>query len=62
MNQKGPTFCWWCSRKLMGKGGIAGREPLFYKLVNTPLFNQRVRVHRKCEEDTKSYFSRRAVM
>lgn len=62
MTVKGPTFCWWCTRKLVGKGGVAGKEPLFYKMVNTPLFNQQVRVHCKCEEPTKSYFSQRAVM
>lgn len=51
------TFCWWCRGKLVGPGGVAGREPLFYRTVKTMDDGQEVRVHAKCEQDTKDYFT-----
>ena len=50
-------FCWWCHRALVGKGGIAGREPLFYRTVKTMDDGQEVRVHVACEQPTKDFFT-----
>lgn len=51
---RAPTRCWWCQGRLVGKGGVAGREPLFYRVVFISLV-QDVRVHKCCEKDTKQF-------
>lgn len=51
------TFCWWCQRALVGPGGVAGREPLFYRMVKTMPDGMDVRVHAKCEQATKDFFT-----
>ena len=51
------TFCWWCSGKLVGPGGIPGREPLFFRTVKTMDDGKEVRVHACCEQDTKNFFT-----
>jgi hypothetical protein len=49
--------CWWCNGPLVGPGGVPGREPLFYRAVKTLDDGQTVRVHAKCEDDTKAFFT-----
>lgn len=51
------TRCWWCNGRLVGPGGVPGREPLFYRTVRTMDDGQVVRVHAKCEEDTENFFT-----
>lgn len=36
---------------------MAGREPLFFRMVKTMDDGQEVRVHVKCENDTKAFFT-----
>lgn len=50
-------FCWWCSRALVGPGGVAGREPLFYRTVKTTDDGKEVRVHLRCEQETIDFFT-----
>lgn len=51
------TFCWWCRASLVGKGGVPGREPLFYRTVKTMDDGKEVRVHAKCERETIEFFT-----
>lgn len=51
------TRCWWCKGRLVGPGGVPGREPLFYRTVKTTDDGQEVRVHATCEQDTKDFFT-----
>ena len=51
------SFCWWCRGKLVGPGGVAGKEPLFYRTVKTMDDGKDVRVHVKCEQDTIAFFT-----
>ncbi len=50
-------FCWWCRGALVGPGGVAGREPLFFRAVKTMDDGQEVRVHVACEDETKKFFT-----
>jgi hypothetical protein len=50
-------FCWWCNNALVGPGGVAGMEPLFYRVVKTMDDGKDVRVHVACEDATKQFFT-----
>jgi hypothetical protein len=56
------SFCWWCRGRLVGPGGVPGREPLFFRTVKTMDDGQEVRVHVACEEDTKAFFTVNTAM
>ena len=50
-------FCWWCTKPLVGPGGVPGRDPLFFREVQTMDDGQRVRVHVQCEPATVEFFT-----
>lgn len=43
------SYCWFCSKALVGPGGAPGKEPLFFREV-TIYDNNKVRVHAACEK------------
>jgi hypothetical protein len=49
------SFCWWCGKDLVGPGGIAGREPLYFRIIKIK-DNKEVRVHKMCEATAKEFF------
>lgn len=54
------TRCWWCMGKLVGPGGVKGKEPLFYRVVEVEP-GRHVRVHVTCEIETRAEAKRRAL-
>jgi hypothetical protein len=44
-------LCWWCGGRLVGPGGVAGKEPLSFKLITPPYASMSVKVHVACEKD-----------
>ena len=51
LNRQSP-LCWLCNGYLVGPGGVPGKEPLSFKLVEIPQSTS-VKVHIKCEKDAK---------
>lgn len=47
-------LCWWCGKRLVGPGGVAGKEPLSFRLFTPPFGTTPVKVHIVCEADAKA--------
>jgi hypothetical protein len=54
VNGKKYPLCWWCNGKLVGPGGVAGKEPLVFRLFTPPYATTPVKVHVTCEKDAKA--------
>lgn len=46
-------LCWHCNGKLVGPGGVAGKEPLSFRLVD--VHGTKVKVHVTCEKDARDF-------
>jgi hypothetical protein len=54
---KKSPYCWWCSSKLVGPGGVRGREPLFFKELTHEKLVSPVRVHKTCYENAMDFLT-----
>lgn len=54
-NGKKYPLCWWCNGKLVGPGGVAGKDPLAFRMVANP-HGMPVKVHAACEKAVKYFF------
>jgi hypothetical protein len=55
--QKKSPYCWWCNSKLVGPGGVAGREPLFFKELTHNKLASPVRVHKTCYDPAFNFLN-----
>lgn len=54
---KKSPLCWWCDGRLVGPGGVAGREPLSFREVEIQ-GGTKVKVHVVCAKETEWFVNR----